>query len=170
MVLIISQKEKIKMIKEFIEDAYDFEIDTNLELNNYDTILNKFTDWIKFKREIKLLNLLESGKKLEFSIDIDSKYSPILGYLTKENDNISSYMPYQSITSICFSVRNMTFILNGNKIEKLKIQTKIINNESGNFLKNAIDYNMDFKIIEALDNDNNVCYFYTQFKSEETIS
>ena len=57
-----------------IDKEFEITLDNNT-LDQYDVLLSRFNDWIKYKRDIKLNSLLESNKRIEFTVELE--YSPI---------------------------------------------------------------------------------------------
>lgn len=139
-------------------DIYECEVDLcdNLvKLQDYDNALKKFGQWIQFKREIKLTTLLE-GKRVQYDIEEMNTTTPIYGILGEE---LSGSI---SIPKISFYVKDMSFIINGDNVESLKIKIKIINGTpQGDLLQSIMDEGLDFKIKQKF--LSHTMYFYVDY-------
>jgi hypothetical protein len=112
---------------------FDIELDNNT-LDQYDNILSRFKIWSQYKREIRLNSILESNKKIEFIIEIED-----------ESMCISSDVNY-TLNNACAAIKSMKFIINGNSIESLKIQIKIIDTYYGKILSEILKSGISVKI------------------------
>ena len=65
---------------------FNVELSSN-KISDYENLLSRFSNWKKYKREINLSQLLDSGKKIEFEVDIPNSQSVF--YVN--NDNIWKY-------------------------------------------------------------------------------
>ena len=57
-----------------MEHTFSIDVD-GLKIDNYENYLSKFSNWKKYKREINLNLLLESGKKIEFEVEMNNTQS-----------------------------------------------------------------------------------------------
>jgi hypothetical protein len=129
-------------------ELYTTEIKLNGEtLSKFEKVLSRHKEWTSFKREIRLNTLLDD-KRIKFDIDDISEY----GFLGDDEVDIS-------LTRTCFVLKSMSFILNGDKIDKLEIKWRVLNTQNGEVLKNLIDSNIDIKIKMRF-KENNFFYFY----------
>ena len=129
-------------------ELYTTEIKLNGEtLSKFEKVLSRHKDWTSFKREIRLNTLLDD-KRIQFDIDDISEY----GFLGDDEVDIS-------LTRTCFVLKSMSFILNGDKIDKLEIKWRVLNTQNGEVLKNLIDSNIDINIKMRF-KENNFFYFY----------
>ena len=121
---------------------FNIELDNN-NLDQYDNMLSRFKVWSRYKREIKLNLILESNKKIEFKVDIeDHKYGAIyVSSISSELDNVD-----HSINNACAVVKSMTFIINGNSIESLKIEIKTISTYYGKIISEILKSGISVKI------------------------
>ena len=129
-------------------ELYTTEIKLNGEtLSKFEKVLSRHKEWTSFKREIRLNTLLDD-KRIQFDIDDISEY----GFLGDDEVDIS-------LTRTCFVLKSMSFILNGDKIDKLEIKWRVLNTQNGEVLKNLIDSNIDINIKMRF-KENNFFYFY----------
>lgn len=133
-----------------------FEVDIhNSKIDYYENLLIKFKEWNAIKREIKLATLL-NGKKLQFDIEDIINHGKLWGIM------IDSPIDYKlSIEDACFDIKSMSFILNGNNIEKLTIGITPLKTEKGKLLNNLIECNVDLKVSEMT--VENSLYFYISY-------
>jgi hypothetical protein len=129
-------------------ELYTTEIKLNGEtLSKFEKVLSRHKEWTSFKREIRL-NTLLGDKRIQFDIDDISEY----GFLGDDEVDIS-------LTRTCFVLKSMSFILNGDKIDKLEIKWRVLNTQNGEVLKNLIDSNIDINIKMRF-KENDFFYFY----------
>jgi hypothetical protein len=108
-------------------------------LSQFERVLSRYSEWISFKREIRLNTLLDD-KRIQFDIDDISEY----GFLGDDEVDIN-------LTKTCILLKSMSFILSGDKIDKLEIKWRVLNTKNGEILRNIIesdikiDINMRFK-------------------------
>lgn len=134
-----------------------FDVNTsNSKLEYYEDLLKKFKEWNSIKREIKLTNVLE-GKKVQFDIEDITNSGSLWGLMI---DSVG--LPESkdiSIEDVCFDIKSMTFILNGNNVEKLTIGIVPLRTEKGKILKSLIESDIDLEISEMIFDDS-ILYFY----------
>lgn len=125
------------------------ELDNN-KIIQYDIMLGRFRNWIQFKRDIKLTNLLEHNRKIQFDLEnINGLYG---GVYSGEN-------PIHKFKLIDeFAVKSMKFIINQNgvNIDSLKLKIKPF----GNLMEKML--NQEYKIYQNISNDQ-VISFYIKF-------
>ena len=130
---------------------YNVELQDDVNLHYYDKLLNKYKEWIEFKREIKIMSLLEN-KRIQYDVKPESNLSSVIyGYIGKE-DNIKSTIEYTG-----FIVTDLQFIIKNSFVESLKIKIRTIDKKLENVISNCPD--VKFKIKQHLEN-NNVSYFF----------
>jgi hypothetical protein len=125
---------------------FDVLLDDDLEFDDYNLALSSYPTWKSICREIKLNLLLEGGKKIQFDID-DIKHK----YITL--DDQTGYWRHNqqvSLEKVCCSVIGMTFILNGNKIEKLTLKTKILTTYTGEVVKSIVETGIEIKVSQFI--------------------
>lgn len=105
-------------------------------LSQFERVLSRYSEWISFKREIRLNTLLDD-KRIQFDIDDISEY----GFLGDDEVDIN-------LTKTCILLKSMSFILSGDKIDKLEIKWRVLNTKNGEILKNIIesDIKIDIKM------------------------
>jgi hypothetical protein len=105
-------------------------------LSQFERVLSRYSEWISFKREI-ILNTLLDDKRIQFDIDDISEY----GFLGDDEVDIN-------LTKTCIFLKSMSFILSGDKIDKLEIKWRVLNTKNGEILRNIIesDIKIDIKM------------------------
>ncbi len=121
-------------------------------LDYYENLLKRFPEYNAIKREIKLTNLLE-GKRVQFEID-DIKNTGVLWGMLTDEPTIDP-----KLQDSCFDTKSMTFVLNGNKIEKLTIGITPLKTEKGKILESLIESDIEIEIRE-FSIENSILYFY----------
>jgi hypothetical protein len=137
-----------------MDDIKKFDIQTNSKLDQYEDLLKKFHQWTSIKREIKITSLLE-GNRIQFDIEDIFATGSIWGVLT------SNPCAVVNIKDCAFSIKCMTFILNGDSIEKMTVGIKTISTEKGEILKNLIKEDIKIELREFILNDK-IHYFYIE--------
>ena len=118
---------------------FDVLLDDDVEVDTSNDALSRYPTWKSIYRDIKLNYLLEGGKKIQFDIDDIHKYI-----------TLDDYNYHISLKNVCCSVNGMTFILNGNKIEKLTLKSKILTTDPGKVIQSIIDTGIEIKISQFI--------------------
>lgn len=131
---------------------FNVEVQEGITIHHYDKLMQKFKEWIEFKRDAKIMSLLEN-KSIKFDIEKihTSPHTTIFGYVGKEK-NIESTIEYTG-----FIITDMTFILKSNVIKSLNLKIKTIDKNLENLIENFPD--IKYKIKQHIEN-NSVLYFY----------
>lgn len=133
---------------------YDVTLQNNT-LDQFDSLLSKYEEWTSFKRDIKLLNILESGKKIQF--DIESIY---LFARLGDNENIFLTLQLSVLT-----IKSMSFILKENKILKLTVRCKLLETPMGKVIKELIENSIEVELRPRIIDDK-VVYFYIDYDTK----
>ena len=121
-------KELSSMIKEL-------KVETSGEhIDHYESVLSKFSNWKQYRRDIILSDLLNTGKKIEFIVDIKNH---ILGAIYIDFKNDDSFDT--SLNKACAAIQQLKFILKDNHVESLDITIKVLDTKYGKELKNVIE-------------------------------
>jgi uncharacterized transporter YbjL len=137
-----------------------FEKDFNIQLSDntieqYDMLLSRFKDWLKYKRDIKINSLLESGKRIEFTVELQDNTIYISSVV---DDDISKV---NSLNNACAVVKNMKFIIYENKVEKLDIKISTLTTYYGKIIHDLIRTDIDVKLNQYIDSESgNIIGFY----------
>ena len=116
-------------------------------LSQFERVLSRYSEWTSFKREIRLNTLLDDNR-IQFDIDDISEY----GFLGDGEMDIN-------LTRTCILLKSMSFILSGDKIDKLEIKWRVLNTKNGEILRNIIE--SDIKIdIKMRFKEDMFFYFY----------
>jgi len=138
-----------------MEKEFEVILDSNT-LDDYEVFLNKFENYKENLREIKLSQLLNEGKRIEFIVDIIRHPSGVY-YLELEN----YYIKFDtSLTAAAAAIKEFKFILNGNKIDKLIVNTKILTTPSGKELQLLLESGIDI-VVKQLFAPNFVKFYLT---------
>jgi hypothetical protein len=145
-----------------MEKEFEVILDSNT-LDDYEVFLNKFENYKENLREIKLNQLLNEGKRIEFIVDIIRHPSGVY-YLELENDDIKFDT---SLKNVAAAIKDFKFILNGNKIDKLTINTKILTTPGGKELQLLLE--SGFEIIAKQLFSPNFVKFYLTYPNKSDI-
>jgi hypothetical protein len=131
-----------------LED-FDYEVLLNNNtLDQFEDLMSKYKEWISIKRDIKLTNVLESGKRIQFDIESISMFAQ----LGNSGNIISLQMGV-------LRIKSMSFILKENKIDKLTLRCKVLSTPMGKVVKELMENSMDIDLKPHII-DNKVVYFY----------
>lgn len=108
--------------------------DDVVKLQDYDKLLKNFKQWTQFKRDIKLITILE-GKRIQYDIEDIQSNIPIYGTLGYEDDMM--------LKNASFVVKGMSFIINGDNIDELKVKIQFLNTYSAKIIKETIKDGID---------------------------
>lgn len=139
---LMSLNNEIKKIDVVLHDS---------KLEYYESMLKNFGDWISFKREIKLTNLLE-GKKIQFDIEEIYNKGVIWGIMNPSSDVVL-------LKEACFDVKSMHFIIKDDDVQKLTLGIKPLSTDNGEILKSLIESNVEIEIHQYIQNGE-LRYFY----------
>lgn len=127
-------------------------VSSKLNLDYYEDLLKKFQQWQSIRREIKLTNLLE-GKRVQFDVDEISNTGSLWGMI------LSTPKEYPSLEDACFNIKSMSFIINGDVVEKLTLGIVPLKTDKGKILEDLVESNIEIEIREFLVNKS-ILYFY----------
>jgi len=133
------------------EDIEDFDCEVllcNNTLDQFENLMSKYKEWTSFKRDIRLMNILESGKRIQFDIESISLMVQI-----GNSGNIVS------LQLGVLRIKSMSFILKENKIDKLTLRCRLLSTPMGKVVKELMENLMDIDLKPHII-DNNVVYFY----------
>ena len=120
----------------------ELKVETSGEyIDFYESMLTKFSNWKEYRRDIILSDLLNSGKKIEFIVDIKNH---ILGsiYIDFKNDDSFDI----SLNKACAAIQQLKFILKDNHVESLAITIRVLDTPMGKELKKNIESGIEVKI------------------------
>ncbi len=124
-------------------------------INDFESILSQFSNWTEFKREIKLLSILQE-KKIEYKVENILSQKPIYGLLEGESEIIE-------IKRIAFIVKEMIFTIQSGNILELKVDIETFETESGKLLDTLFDANIDLQLKYRVSKNGDISYFYLDF-------
>lgn len=131
-----------------IED-FDYEVLLqNNTLDQFEDLISRYKEWTSFKRDIRLTNILESGKRIQFDIESIS--------LIAQLGNFGNEVSLQLST---LAIKGMSFILKENKVEKLTLRCRLLETPMGKLVKELMENSMDIDLRPHII-DNKVVYFY----------
>ena len=117
---------------------FNVELSSN-KISDYENLLSRFSNWKKYKREINLSQLLDSGKKIEFEVDIPNSQSVFYVNISTDIMNTSG---------ACAVINKLTFIILENNVIDLKVSITVLMTTFGNILRNLLDSNIDLKLYQ----------------------
>ena len=117
---------------------FNVELSSN-KISDYENLLSRFSNWKKYKREINLSQLLDSGKKIEFEVDIPNSQSVFYVNISTDIMNTSG---------ACAVINKLTFIILENNVIDLKVSITVLTTTFGNILRNLLDSNIDLKLYQ----------------------
>ena len=98
------------------------------------------------------MTTLLDGKRVQFDIEDIKSYEPIWGFLDEQ-----SIRPRPSTsTSLAFTISDMSFVVNGDKVDSLKVKVKKLTTYYGNVFNHLIEDIPDIKLKQKIIGD----YFY----------
>ena len=127
----------------------------NNTIEQYDQLLSRFSNWMAYKREIKLNTLLESGKKIEFKVDIENHQFGGT-YITIDYGNFDFDV---NLKNVCAVTKSMTFIIQNYKIESLKLEINILSTDKGKIISDLIK-SIDLELNQKLVDDSVLGFFF----------
>jgi hypothetical protein len=131
-----------------IED-FDYEVLLqNNTLDQFEDLISRYKEWTSFKRDIRLTNILESGKRIQFDIESIS--------LTAQLGNFGNEVSLQLST---LAIKGMSFILKENRVEKLTLRCRLLETPMGKVVKELMENSMNVDLRPHII-DNKVVYFY----------
>jgi len=132
----------------------EIKVETNNEhIDDYGSILSKFSNWNQYRRDIILSDLLNEDKKIEFIVEIKNH---LFGVIYIDFNNIDNFDI--SLTKACASIKELKFILKNNIVQSLDIIIKVLDTEWGNKLKDLIDSGQEVKV-KQVKKDNKIFKF-----------
>jgi hypothetical protein len=131
-----------------IED-FDYEVLLNNNtLDQFENLMSKYKEWASIKRDIRLTNVLESGKRIQFDIESISMF----GQFGNSGNILSLQMAV-------LRIKSMSFILKENKVQRLTLRCKVLSTPMGKVVKELMENSMDIDLKLHII-DNKVVYFY----------
>lgn len=137
-----------------VDKDFNIQLDNNT-IDQYDVLLSRFKDWLKYKRDIKINSLLESGKRIEFTVELQDNTIYVSSVV---DDDISKV---NSLNNACAVVKNMKFIIYENKVEKLDIKIGTLTTYYGKIIHDLIKADIDVRLNQYIDSESgNIIGFY----------
>ena len=134
-----------------IDNLEDFDYEVllnNNTLDQFEDLMSKYKEWTSFKRDIRLTNVLESGKRIQFDIESISMF----GQFGNSGNILSLQMGV-------LRIKSMSFILKENKVEKLTLRCRVLETPMGKVVKELMENSMTVDLKPHII-DNKVVYFY----------
>ena len=135
---------------------FNVELSSN-KITDYESLLSRFSNWKKYKREINLSQLLDSGKKIEFEVDIPNSQSVFYVNISTDIMNTSG---------ACAVINKLTFIILENNVIDLKVSITVLTTTFGNILRNLLDSNIDLKLYQNTHIEGQVIDFYFELPKQ----
>jgi hypothetical protein len=135
---------------------FNVELSSN-KISDYENLLSRFSNWKKYKREINLSQLLDSGKKIEFEVDIPNSQSVFYVNISTDIMNTSG---------ACAVINKLTFIILENNVIDLKVSITVLTTTFGNILRNLLDSNIDLKLHQHKNIEGKIDNFYFELPKQ----
>lgn len=137
-----------------VNKDFNIELDNNT-IDQYDALLSRFKDWLKYKRDIRINSLLESGRRIEFTVELQDNTIYVSSVV---DDDISKV---NSLNNACAVVKDMKFIICENKVEKLDIKIGTLTTYWGKIIYDLIKADIDVRLNQYIDSQSgNIIGFY----------
>lgn len=143
-----------------MKKTFDIELSNN-RIEDYEDILSIFSNWIEYKREINLNQLLEQDKKIEFDVEIIND-SGVL-YVSVFHDTDTNI---KSLINVCSVIKKMTFVILNNKVISLKIEINLLTTKWGKIITNIIGSDIDLKLQQYKNIEGKIDSFYFQLPNQ----
>ena len=127
-----------------------------IKLSQFENKLEKWPNWLQFKREIKLNSLLE-GKRVQFDIEDINEWGKI--------DSVKS--TDMSLSDVVFSVKRITMIIKDDFVDELEIEWRPLQTELGRSIIGLLDAGIDVDISMSFFEDQ-FSHFY--IKTEKNVA
>jgi hypothetical protein len=132
----------------------ELKVETSCEhIDHYESMLSKFSNWKQYRRDIILSDLLNTGKKIEFIVDIKYHIFGVI-YIDFKNDDSFDI----SLGKACASIQQLKFILKDNHVESLDITIKVLDTEMSKELKDVIESGTEV-MVKQIKSDNKFIKF-----------
>ena len=135
---------------------FNLELSSN-KISDYENLLSRFSNWKKYKREINLSQLLDSGKKIEFEVNIPNSQSVFYVNISTDIMNTSG---------ACAVINKLTFIILENNVIDLKVSITVLTTTFGNILRNLLDSNIDLKLHQHKNIEGKIDNFYFELPKQ----
>lgn len=117
-----------------INRKYKFYLN-GIKLSQFEDKLQKWPNWIQFKREIKLNSLLE-GKRIQFDIEDINEWGRIGS--NRSTDPM--------LSDIVFAVKGISMIIKDDFVEEIEIEWRPLQTESGRTIIGLLDSGIELEI------------------------
>lgn len=137
------------------EDLEYFDYEVLLDNNTFfqfEDLMSRYKEWETFKRDIILNNILESGKRIQFDIQSISMIVPL-----GNHEKVIS-LQYSAI-----SCKGMSFILKGDKIDRLILRCRVLETPMGKIVRELMEHSIQIDLKPNI-LDGKVTYFYVDTK------
>lgn len=134
---------------------YKFYLD-GIKLSQFEDKLQKWPNWLQFKREIKLNSLLE-GKRIQFDIEDINEWGKL-----GSNRSLDPML-----SDVVFSVKKISMIIKDDFIEELEIEWRPLQTELGRTIIGLLDSGIELEISMSFIDDQ-FSHFY--IKEEDNVA
>jgi hypothetical protein len=125
-------------------------LESGIKIENYENILSNFSNWKEYKRQINLNLVLESGKKIQFDLEI----------LNSSRVFYISVNCKESLRNACSVVKKLTFIIKKGNVIELEVEIETLSTHYGKIIEKIIKSGIELKLSQYLDSEGNVGNFY----------
>lgn len=139
-----------------MKNEFNVELNHN-QISDYEQLLSRFSNWKKYKREINLNQLLETGKKIEFEVVIPNSQSVF--YINLYSGEMN-YRGNLVLPRACAVINKLKFIILENEVIDLNVSIKILNTTFGNILTNLLKNDIELKLCQDTTIEGQILDFY----------
>lgn len=144
-----------------VDKEFNIEVYNNT-LDQYDKLLSSFKIWTQYKRDLKINSILESGRKIEFTVELENSSLFISANIDDDITNVNS------LNNACAIVKNMKFIIYENKVEKLDIKISTLTTYYGKIIHDLIKADIDVRLNQYIDSESgNIIGFYINDRTKK---
>ncbi len=143
-----------------MEKTFEIEL-LNNRIEDYEDILSKFSNWIEYKREVNLNQLLEQDKKIELQVEIINNRGVLYVSVFDEVDN-----KIDNLVNVCSVIKKLTFIIFNNKVIKLSVDISLLTTKWGKIITNILESDIDLKLHQQKNIEGKIDSFYFQLPKQ----
>ncbi len=132
----------------------------NASLDQYESMLSKYGEWISSKREIKIASLLNPDRKIQFDIESISIIAD-----ARADEEEPSFESVTRLKDSAIHIKGMTFILKEGMVEKILLKCRHMDTPMGKVVRELIDACIDLRMRQLIV-DGQVAAFYVSLNNK----
>ena len=157
------------MIKSDEVNTYYVDIDNNT-IEQYDSILSRFniinnSEWIAYKREIKINKIIDDNLFFEFDINFNQNYNSVTYLEHDPPDRLDVLL--SSVTSV---IENLTIRVVNNKVQSIKAKLKHLTTHWGKVLTEMERAGFKFKLNQVILGNKIHKFYITELSKSDEIA